>query len=88
MGEYVRKFAGARSKCRAASFGLGQMLDQHTDDRVADRAHDRFVVERGRIGTQVAQPRIEGVFERVRGLEERTEYIVVTVNGFGQEGSP
>jgi hypothetical protein len=45
-------------------------------------------VQCGRVGTQIAQPRIERVFERVRGLEQRTKDVVVTVNRLGQERAP
>ena len=47
-----------------------------------------LLVQRGRVGTEVAQPRVEGVLERVRGLEERPEHVVVTVNRLGQQRSP
>ena len=55
-GENVREFPRPGREGGPAALGLRQVLHQHADDRVADRAHDGRIVQRGRVGAQVAQP--------------------------------
>lgn len=87
-GENVREFARARRERGPAPLGLGKMLDQDADDRVADGAHDGGVVQHGLIGAKGAQPTCERVLEGVRGLEQRLQHVVVAVDRVGDERPP
>ena len=86
-----RRAASSRARLSSAArrpSGCGQVLDEDADHRVADRADDGRIVQTGRIGAEGAQPPGEGVAERVGGLEQRVEHVVVAVHRLGDQRPP
>ena len=82
------QFARPGLECLPPPVWLRKVLDQDADDRVPQCPYDDGFAENRGIGAEITQPSREGLLERVGGLEQGLEHVVVAVDGLREQRSP